>query len=92
MKRLLKNAVGLSLVSVAGTSIAGAWSGPWESSNAKKDDDLKILYFQGVMHLGFTEKPIITLNRVKGCVFNFCIRKGRFYPPLYYSKLILSFN
>ena len=53
MKGLLKNAVGLSLVSVAGTSIAGALSWPWGSSNAKKDDDLKILYFQGVfMRLG----------------------------------------
>jgi len=49
VKRFLKNAVGLSLVSVAGTSVAGAWSWPWESSDANKDDDLKILGFQGAI-------------------------------------------
>lgn len=47
MKKFLKNAVGLSLVGATGTSVAGAWSWPWESSNTKKDDDLRILYFQG---------------------------------------------
>ena len=49
MKKFLKNAVGLSLVGASGTSFAGAWSWPWESSNTKKDDDRKVRGFRGCL-------------------------------------------
>lgn len=49
MKKFLKNAVGLSLVGATGTSVAGAWSWPWESSNTKKDDDLGFFIFRVVL-------------------------------------------